>query len=159
MPFLGLDAIDPRPLSEEGIWYLVRYPQGHALVGQPVEIEGEKIELKIAGPDSDRHRAYLKEHGKRITRLVQNAAPNEPDPKETDRLIDECVPMIVLDWRGVREEDGSPTPCTRDNLDRFFAKLHWIALQVDNAASQRGRFFPREGQNSSTPSASASDET
>jgi hypothetical protein len=68
--------------------------------------------------------------------------------------------MIVIDWRGVREDNPERpvVPCTKDNLDRFFRKLHWAAVQMDNNAGSRGRFFPKSAADSSTSSANVSEE-
>src|SRR3712207_768864 len=99
MSFKGLDALNPRPLAEEGVWFPVRHLRG----GQPVEIERHVPELKLAGPDSDRHRKLRQEHSRRVTRLVQGAPGSEPDPKEVERVLQGCLHMIVLDWRGFRD--------------------------------------------------------
>lgn len=153
--FKGLDALNPRPLAEEGVWFPVRHLRG----GQPVEIDGQTLELKLAGPDSDKHRAYIREYARRMARLRQASATGETDPKEEERALAECVPMIVLDWRGFRDEDGNDLTPTRVNLDRLFSEHYWIALQADTNAGQRANFIKRNVAASSTPSASASDET
>jgi hypothetical protein len=54
--------------------------------------------------------------------------------------------MIVLDWRGFRDEEGAELPCTRDHLDRLFREHYWIALQVDANAGQRANFLAPSAQ-------------
>jgi hypothetical protein len=157
MAFLGLNQLDPRPLAEEGVWFPVR----HLRSAQPVEIDGQVLELKLAGPDSDRYRKFRQEHSRRVTRLVQGSpSGSEPDPKEVERVLQETIGMIVLDWRGFRDLDTKePMPATRDNFDRLFREHYWIALQVDGNAGGRANFLPRSGEISLLGSASASEET
>lgn len=147
--FHGLDAYDSRPLSEEGVWFPLR----DLATGDPLLIDGEKLELKLAGPDSKAHKAFLAEHARRIARIQANSKHGEVDPEDRERALAETLPGIVLEWRGFRDKDKKPMPLTRENVTRLFTTYRWAALQADGYAGMRANFFPTLGGEPSLPPA------
>lgn len=76
-------------------------------------------------------------------RAEQETAPRDLTPAE--RAI-ETASWAVVDWHGVEAEDGTPIPCTPENVRTVLramtdAKLPYLLDQITFAMNNRARFF------------------
>lgn len=149
MPFLGLEDLDSRKGSEEGAWMPLRSPRD----GQSIAIDGERLELLIAGPDSKRYQDMIAEMARRFARARANSKDGEVAPEDARRINAECVAMVVLDWRGFREMDGAEARPTADRVTRLFTERPWAREQTETFSGSRAHFLPPSGRNGSAPSA------
>lgn len=99
------------------------------------------LALKVRGLDNADHgnlRSRLfeaiprsKKHNGRIT-----------DPAEADRLTARCLSeAVLLDWRGLEEEDGSPIPFSKERAFEILSNPDMRSLReaVVEAAARVGR--------------------
>jgi hypothetical protein len=153
--YRGLDDLDSRPLSDEGVWYSLRSPRD----GRPILLDGKPLRLRIAGPDSKLHRDMLAATARRVASLRINSPDGEIDPDKLRRVYAEELAKIVLAWEGFYEADGTEAVCDTDNVARLFTEREWAREQVDGFAASRANFFPSSEAASSPASSPASDAT
>lgn len=96
--------------------------------------------LMIRGVDSDEFRAALDEHRRAI--LANAAIKDEAERAEQNRIAGlklHCA--LVMGW-------SFDTEFTQEALQEFLTEAPHLAIEVDNFASNRKRFFRKSSTNS-----------
>lgn len=135
--FKGLDEFDTRGPSEEGAWLILKNPKTF----EPVEIDGTKVRLLVAGPDSVRYKEAMRQMGTQMNRAGALTEDRLPSIEESDKITRECLAKMVIDWQGISGEDGQPMACSSLNVERLFYRVPGFQDQVDKFATVRGNFL------------------
>lgn len=106
----------------------------HPGTGEPTNIR-----IKVAAPDSA--------HYKKVSMRVQNEqlqfAMKNRGKTTAERLAQNSLEILVgatVAWGGIAE-NGTPLPCTPENVRRVYTDFAFIRDQVDEFLGDRRNFF------------------
>lgn len=138
--FKGLSHLDTVAASEAGAWLDCRDPY----TGGPLLVDGQRLRLKLAGPDSEAYQRMLAETARELGK-ARSLTPDQIVPREqANRIMAECMAPLVLEWEGFLDEDGGkPLPCTRPNVERLFRSVPRLRMQADEFIGTIANFRPR----------------
>ena len=122
----GLDGYitDRNIESETGVW--IKFPQGR------------KFCILRAGGANKKFSRALQKAVKPYRRQLEK---NTLDPDVADKLFQSVYARhVVIDWDGINDEDGTPVPCTPENIEAFFEAFPEIFKELSDAAGDMATF-------------------
>lgn len=137
--FRGLSHLNTVAASEAGAWLECRDPY----TGGPLMVDGLRLRLKLAGPDSEAYQRMLAETARELGK-ARSLLPDQIVPREqANRIMAECMAPLVLNWEGfVDEDNGQPLPCNRANVERLFRSVPRLRMQADEFMGTIANFRP-----------------
>lgn len=125
---LSQTKTDPT-LERDGVWVAIRYG----------------VEVKVARAGNPRAEAWRARLAPEDRRLLDNPSLFKGrEERIIELLTDAIAETMLLDWRGVEDDDGEPLPYSPAEGKKAMQEYDWLRDDVHEAATTRETFFRLE---------------
>lgn len=103
---------------------------------------GNGIKIKVRSPQSAHSRAVRKKLEAPHASLTRGGR-ELPDDVQEDLLIKQLSQSLIMDWKGVTEDDGTVIPATPENIERALRLYPFFRDDAGSVIGNRETFKTR----------------